>query len=136
MNKPKLKADWKVFALKLKVTVEDADTTKEIKKNIADKLSVSSRGANFDKRLIAAMENALFPKDKVKVPPSTKKADTLPSVKNGHIKLKFTKVVHERKDDVCLQFKGGEVWLNKHQIEMVSDSEVIMPDWLAELKKI
>jgi len=131
MAKPKNKAEWTLAAKKLKVIVDKADTTKEIIKNIGDKLGISSRGANFENRVVAAMEKAI-----PSVPPSTEKQPEAASTKDGHVKLKFKEVVHERNLDVCLSFKGTEVWLNKNQIEMVSDSEVLMPDWLAELKKI
>jgi len=133
MYKPKNKADWISAAKTHGVVVEGPDTVKEIKKNIADKLGVSARGKNFDNRLLVAMEKAT---PAPKVSPSSKKSSSLPSVKAGNIKLKFSEVIHERESDVCLKFKKGEVWLNKDQIEMVSDSEVVMPDWLAELKKI
>jgi hypothetical protein len=132
MNKPKNKAEWIKAAKKLKVVVDKPDTVKEIKKNIADKLGVSTRGRNYEDRLLVAMEKAMAPK----VSPRGKKAPALVSVRPGNVKLKFTKVLHERESDVCLKFKQGEVWLNKGDIELVSASEVIMPDWLADLKKI
>jgi hypothetical protein len=131
MNKPKNKAEWILAARKLSVVVDKPDTVKEIKKNIADKLGVSVRGKNYENRLLVAMEKSL-----PKVSPRSKKAPALVSVRPGNVKLKFSKVLHERESDVCLKFKKGEVWLSKGQVEMVSATEVIMPDWLADLKKI
>ena len=131
MNKPKNKADWIKAALKLGVVVDKPDTVKEIKKNIADKLGVSVRGKNYENRLLVAMEKSL-----PKVSPRSKKAHALVSVKSGNVKLKFSKVLNERENTVFLKFKKGEVWLPKKDITLISDSEVVMPDWLAELKKI
>ncbi len=131
MNKPKNKAEWILAAKKLSVVVDKPDTVNEIKKNIADKLGVSVRGKNYENRLLVAMEKSL-----PKVSPRSKKAHALVPVKSGNVKLKFSKVLHERESDVCLKFKKGEVWLSKGQIKMVSATEVVMPDWLAELKKI
>jgi hypothetical protein len=133
MNKPKSKAEWISAAKKLNVVVDKPDTVKEIKKNIADKLGVSTRGRNYENRLLVAMEKSL-----PKVSPRSKKAHALVSVKPGNVKLKFSKILHERELDVCFKFKKSkeEIWLPKSHIEMVSVTEVVMPDWLADLKKI
>lgn len=133
MYKPKNKADWISAAKTHGVVVEGPDTVKEIKKNIADKLGVSARGKNFDNRLLVAMEKAT---PAPKVSPSSKKSSSLPSVKAGNIKLKFQEILHDRDHDICLKFKKGEVWLNKKDIQSISKTEVEIPDWLGELKKI
>jgi hypothetical protein len=144
MKKPSSKGSWIEAANSVGVTVNPKDTVKEIIKNIGDKLDVSSRGANFEKRVVKAL---MSENETAKVAPLKKKVvetgngamvKNKPKSKKDHKVVTFTKVISDRKDDkrVCLEINGQQMWLPKASAKLVSASTIEIPQWLADVKGI
>jgi hypothetical protein len=148
MKKPSSKAAWISAANSVGVIVEKPDTVKEIIKNIGDKLGVSARGANFEKRVVKALAVEL----EIEAPEAKPEvvADIPPTngamVKNekplkaktpkGMVVVKCKVVIADRKGSMLINNGKIEVWIPLKHISVAGKGSITIPDWLAQTKGI
>ena len=113
------KAKWQDAANELEIEFQTNDSIDSLVERIAFKLKVKTA----DRKEV--QEAYIAQKEKPKKKKAPKKDDG----------VKFSKIIADREERICLMIKGHEVWFPKKYVSVnKSGKSISMPDWLKELK--